>query len=313
MNAIEIESLSKTYRKGRRPAVRAGAGIDLTVEAGQVFGLLGPNGAGKTTTIKMMCGLVRPSSGTVRLNGYDVARHRSQAMAQIGVVLEGTRNVYWRLSAWQNLIYFGRLKGQRGDAFRSRAEWLLKSFDLWDRRNDEVREFSRGMQQKVAVACALVADAPIILLDEPTLGLDVQAARLVKTWIGQLASENGKTVVLTTHQIDMAQELCQRVAIVSAGRVVADGPIDELLGRFESDSYEVRLEGRLDGYEDAFRDLTITEEGGETVLSGPIPDQAELHRVLARVQELGLPLVSVGRVLPDLEDVFVQMLEEEKD
>ena len=312
MNAIEIESLSKTYRKSRRP-MNAVAGIDLSVEAGQVFGLLGPNGAGKTTTIKMMCGLVTPSSGSVRLNGYDVARQRRHAMAQIGVVLEGTRNVYWRLSTWQNLLYFGRLKGQRGDAFRSRAEWLIKNFDLWDRRNDEVRELSRGMQQKVAVACALVADAPIILLDEPTLGLDVQAARLVKKWIGQLVAESGKTVVLTTHQIDMAQELCQRVAIMSGGRIVSDGPVDELLGRFESDSYQVRLDGRLDGQEHAFGDLTITEVDGETVLSGPIADQAELHRVLDRVRELGLPLVSVGRIVPDLEEVFVQMLEEEKD
>ena len=120
------------------------------------MGLLGPNGAGKTTTIKMMCGQIRPTSGLTRLNGHHVASDRGQAMRQIGAILEGTRNVYWRLSAWENLVYFGGLKGVGRRALRSRAEWLLRGLDLWDRRKTEVREFSRGMQQKVAIACALI-------------------------------------------------------------------------------------------------------------------------------------------------------------
>ena len=204
MYAIEIESLSKTYNKGKRAQVRAVQVLSFAVLAGQVFGFLGPNGAGKTTTIKMLCGLVTPTSGTARLNGYDVARQRGEAMRQFGVVLEGTRSVYRRLSAWENLQYFGRLKGRRGRGLKSRAEWLLGELDLWERRKEQVRELSRGMQQKVAIACALIADPPIVLLDEPTLGLDVQSARTVKTWIRRLASEQGKTVLLTTHQLDMA-------------------------------------------------------------------------------------------------------------
>ena len=139
----------------------------------------------------MICGLVIPTTGRVRVNGYDVARERSMAMRQIGAVLEGTRNVYWRLSAWENLMYFGRLKGYRGKALSDHAEQLLRGLDLWERRNDRVRMFSRGMQQKVAIACALVANPPIILLDEPTLGLDVQASRTVRDWIAKLAREQG--------------------------------------------------------------------------------------------------------------------------
>ena len=134
-------------------------------------------------------------------------------MHQIGAVLEGTRNIHWALSAWDNLIYYGHLKGVSGRKLADRAEKLLREMELWDRRNDLVRVFSRGMQQKIAVACALVADPPIILLDEPTLGLDVQAARTVKSLVGRLSNEYGKTVVLTTHQLDMAQTICDRMVM----------------------------------------------------------------------------------------------------
>ena len=205
--AIEIESLSKTYYKRNKSVTKAVDNLNLSVPAGHVFGFLGANGAGKTTTIKMICGLVTPTTGRVHVNGYDVAREHSMAMRQIGAVLEGTRNVYWRLTAWQNLLYFGRLKGCRGEGLKVRAEQLLRELDLWERRNDSIRTFSRGMQQKVAIACALISDPPIILLDEPTLGLDYQASRTVKAWIAQLANDQGKTVVLTTHQVDMAQSL----------------------------------------------------------------------------------------------------------
>ena len=135
-------------------------------------------------------------------NGYNVAREHSIAMQQLGAVLEGTRNVYWRLTAWENLMYFGRLRGYYGKKLAIRAEQILRELDLWDRRKDLVRTFSRGMQQKVAIACSLITDPPIVLLDEPTLGLDIQASRTVKEWITLLAREQNKTVVLTTHQLD---------------------------------------------------------------------------------------------------------------
>ncbi len=147
--AVEVEDLRKTFG-GRDRRVVAVDGLSLRIPAAHVFGFLGPNGAGKTTTIKMMLGLVRPDGGHTRLNGHDVARDRAGAMRQVGAVLEGSRNVYWGLSAWQNLMYFGRLKGQRGRDIAPRAERLLGDLALWDRRDDPVGTFSRGMQQKVA-------------------------------------------------------------------------------------------------------------------------------------------------------------------
>src|SRR5690348_15127347 len=165
---IELENISKTYRGPKKTTITAVDNLTLAIGGSQVFGVLGTNGAGKTTTIKMACGLITPTTGTIRLNGYDVVHQRRQAMHQIGAVLEGTRNIYWRLSAWQNLMYFGRLKGCWGKELAREAERLLRELDLWERRRDPIRTFSRGMQQKVAIACSLIADPPIVLLDEPT-------------------------------------------------------------------------------------------------------------------------------------------------
>ena len=302
-----MDRLSKRYpRRGRQP-IMAVDDLSLRVEAGQVFGFLGHNGAGKTTAIKMLCGLVRPTSGSVRLNGYDVVRQRGKAMRQIGAVLEGTRNVYWRLSAWDNLMYFGRLKGCGGKETRGRAETLLRDLDLWDRRGDEVRTFSRGMQQKVAIACALVADPPIVVLDEPTLGLDVEASRSVQAWVQALARDRGKTVLLTTHQLSMAQAVCHRVAIMANGKLMANRPPGELLALFAGELYEIRIAGSLNGLGAAFDGFAITEDGRETVLRGPIDGHEALRCVLRKIDRLGLPIISTTRSDPDLEEVFMRI------
>ena len=309
--AFELTALSKIYGRGKETPVRAVEDLSLSVPTGQVVGLLGPNGAGKTTTIKMMCGLVTPTSGRVHLNGYDVARERPMAVRQVGAVLEGARNVYWSLSAWQNLLYFGRLKGLPRKLIAPRAESLLRSLDLWERRHQAVGGFSRGMQQKVAIAAALIADPPILLLDEPTLGLDVQTARTVKHWIARLAHEQGKTIVLTTHQLALAQELCDRIAILHQGHLLTDLPVRELLDRFHRDLYEIRLGSPLDPGAVPWLDgFSVTQEEGGSSIRGPIPDQDRLYDLLAQVRALNLPLLAVERVEPSLEDVFFQLLGE---
>ena len=311
--AIEIESLSKTYvRRGKAP-ICAVEPLNLAIAPGQIFGFLGANGAGKTTTIKMICGLITPTTGQVQVNGYNVLHQRSAAMHQIGAVLEGTRNVYWRMSAWDNLMYFGHLKGHWGHDLQTRAEQLLRDLELWDRRKDSVRLFSRGMQQKVAIACALVSDPPIVLLDEPTLGLDVQASRTVKQWISTLARERGKTIILTTHQLDTAQELCDRVAIMSKGTLLTDKPLPELLSLFKHEYYQLRVKGLVEPEQRYhFDGFTIEVENDETVISGEIAHQASLYDYLARIKNLGLPLLQVTRLEPNLENIFVQLIDEQK-
>lgn len=309
--AIEITSLSKTYSARNKSTVKAVNDLNLSVPNGQIFGFLGSNGAGKTTTIKMICGLITPTTGQVLVNGYNIARERSVAMRQLGVVLEGTRNIYWRLTAWQNMMYFGHLKDQWGKPLAQRAEQLLRDLDLWERRNDTIRTFSRGMQQKVAIACALITDPMVVLLDEPTLGLDVQASAVMKKWIFKLAKEQGKTVVLTTHQLDMAEELCDRVAIMRKGNLLVDKPLNSLLHLFRQEHYEIRVKGMLNETQSAcFDDLSASYSDGETVLTGSISGQKVLHKYLDIIKDLDVPLLSVQRIEPNLEDVFVQLLTE---
>ena len=306
---IRIEGLSKTYRRRRKPDVLAVDGLTLSVDRGQIFGFLGPNGAGKTTTIKMICGLITPDTGTVHVNGHDILSQRSSVMKEIGVVLEGTRNVYWRLTAWENLMYFGRLKGKSARETRERGEMLFRDLEIWDRRKDPVRTFSRGMQQKVAIASALIADPPIVLLDEPTLGLDVPSSRTVKQWVARLAREEGKTVILTTHQLQMAEELCDRVAIMRSGRLLANEPVAKLLELSGDQVYRIRLVGRMSKAQLAdFPGLDAQEDNGHTTLSGPISDQETLYRMLEQARKTGLPLHSVTRSEPDLEEVFMRTL-----
>lgn len=308
--AIELRGLAKTFGHGNH-AVVAVKPVTLSVPAGQVFGLLGPNGAGKTTTIKMIAGLLTPTAGTALITGFDVRKRRPQAVSQIGAVLEGSRNIYWSLSAMQNLVYFGRLKGLRANDIRPRGESLLRELGLWERRDQPVGGFSRGMQQKVAVAAALVTDPPVVLLDEPTIGLDVEAARTVREWVIRLARQEGKTIILTTHQLDMAQELCDRIAVIRSGDIVTDLPTGELRNRYAENRYEIRLplpalpDGIVDGAS------TVTVEDGQTVILLPTEDQDALRTLLTRLAAAQLPVASVNPLRPSLEEVFVRLVREE--
>jgi ABC-2 type transport system ATP-binding protein len=306
--AIELTGLTKRYRRGR-DLFTAVDDVTLRVPAGQVIGLLGPNGAGKTTTIKMVCGLILPSAGTIRLNGYDVGRQRAAAVRQIGAVLEGSRNVYWPLSAWQNLLYFGRLKGLRGGEIRPRAQRLLSDLGLRERRHETVGSYSRGMQQKVAVAAALITDPPILLLDEPTIGLDVEAARTVKDWIAHLARDQGKTILLTTHQLAIAQELAGRIAVIRDGRIIADLPTPELLARYAEDRFEVRTARTRSELPGVLPPGTQVEQEQDTTrILLPDADQAVLYKVLDGLRAANLPLLSVSQAQPGLEEVFLRLI-----
>jgi len=310
---IQIDDLTKIYKPKSKQPLIAVDHLNLTVKSGQVFGFLGANGAGKTTTIKMICGLIEPTGGHITLNGYTI-KDRAHYMRQIGAVLEGTRNVYWRLSALENIMYFGRLKGIPAREIRERAETLLKELDLWERKDDKIRAFSRGMQQKVAIACALISDPPIILLDEPTLGLDVKAAHTVKQWIHQLAQEQHKTVILTTHHLDMAQEVCHRVAIINKGKLITNQPTHELLNLFRKQFYEIRIRGDLNGIHSQFDGrMSISEDNGHTILTGEINNEGELYQIIDLLKAHHIALVAVNPVEPNLEDIFINMIDSQED
>src|SRR5690625_919904 len=199
MPSIVVEDLRKSYRKRRGgEVVKAVDGVSFEVAKGEVLGLLGPNGAGKTTTIKMICGLIRPDSGRVSVLGIDNRHDRQKALRHISAVLEGNRNLYWRLTVRENMEYFAGNRGRSRRAVKGRIDDLLGSFDLKGKENELVNSLSRGMQQKLAIAVAMLADTEVLLLDEPTLGLGVETAHEGRGHLRRIASEEGNAGLMRT-------------------------------------------------------------------------------------------------------------------
>ncbi|HEY9696571.1 MAG TPA: ABC transporter ATP-binding protein [Trichocoleus sp.] len=241
---LEARHLRKVYSERGKTTV-AVQNVSLSIAAREVLAFLGPNGAGKTTTIKMIAGLILPDAGSVKVDGRDPHRD-SWALRSIGAVLEGNRNVYWRLTPEENLEYFGVLRGLSQKVARQRGRELLERFGLIDKRRAMVQSLSRGMQQKLAIAVALIHDPQLLLLDEPTLGLDVEATQAVKQLVREIAQE-GRAILLTTHQLDIAEELSDRVAIINQGAIVVEEPTSELIRQFSGTTYTIELEQPLSG------------------------------------------------------------------
>jgi len=231
LEAIAVEGLTKRF--GRFPAIE---GLTFTCARGEVLGLLGPNGAGKTTTLRVLSTVLRPTCGTARVLGYDVVRQAGEVRRSIGVLTEHS-GLYGRLTPRELLWYFGRLYGLPDSLLAKRVSALLEALDLGDAADRTAEGLSRGTRQKVALARALVHDPPVLLLDEPTFGLDLFAARQVREFIRQFREE-GRAVLLSTHLMEEAERLCDRVAILNHGRLIALGTLEELrrssgLGRLE--------------------------------------------------------------------------------
>jgi ABC-2 type transport system ATP-binding protein len=231
--AIEANGLTKDFEKGRRTlwqrmrrepdrreTFRAVDGVDLRVEEGEVFGILGPNGAGKTTTMRMLATLLEPTSGTATVLGHDLVRDARAIRRRLGAVLSGERSLYWKLTARENLEYFAALYHVPPREAGARIAAILEVVHLTDRADDYVEKFSTGMRQRLVLARALLPAPALLLLDEPTVGLDPQAARDLRDRVLMLRDE-GRTVLLTTHYMEEADQLCDRIAIVDHGRIVA--------------------------------------------------------------------------------------------
>ena len=218
---IELHDLCKKY--GTKCAV---SNVNLSVFGGEVFGFLGPNGAGKTTTIKMIVGLLQPTAGEVKVGGYDIVKQPLQAKFSSGFVPD-TPNLYSKLSARELLRFVGDLYSMEGRQISRRIEELLRLFSLDDVGDNLIDSYSHGMQQKTALAAALMHDPKVLVLDEPTVGLDPKSARLIKDILRQMA-ERGTAVFLSTHILEIAERMCDRIGIINAGKLIAAGTMDEL-------------------------------------------------------------------------------------
>jgi ABC-2 type transport system ATP-binding protein len=319
---VEAIDLHRTYKtttgtfRRRSLEVEAVRGVSFEIREGELFGLLGPNGAGKTTTIKMLITLLIPTSGRALVLGHDVVEDSRWVRERIGYVFGGDRGLYERLSGLDNLRYFAELYGVEPKRQRARIDELLALVGLDGREKERVEGYSRGMRQRLHIARGLLHDPPVIFLDEPTIGVDPVGARELRATIGNLKAA-GKTVLLTTHYMFEADALCDRIAVIAKGRIVAEGTPRELKTQVsEGIVVEVEVYGIEDEAVDALRAID-----GVTSVAVEDQDQAQVvvvqaavgheptHAILGRLQG-----VSLGRVTtrePTLEDAYVALVTEQ--
>jgi len=307
--AIYVDGLTKTFGSGES-AVTAVEDVSFAVEPGEVVGLLGPNGAGKTTTIKSILGLVLPDEGTVRVHGIDVHAHPRAAYEYVDAMLEGARNDYWRLTVRENLRYFAAIRGQDPDAVADRHEKLLEHLDLAEKADTAVRDLSRGMKQKVSLASVLAGDISVAFLDEPTLGLDIESSLKLRTELRRLAEEHGLTLMISSHDMDVIEDVCDRVIIMNEGRVVVDDTVEGLLTDFETKGYQITVRGGTDAVLSDLREgfnLTDVHHTTDRLRFEVAADSETFYRLTDAMEAHSLDVTNVETVQPDLAKAFVKM------
>ncbi len=293
--------------------------MNLGIPKGTLFGLLGPNGAGKTTMIKLLSTLLLPEEGTAYVNGFDITKQANQVRSSIGVVTGGERGLYWRLTGRENLLFFARLYGVREDKARPRIDELLKLVELDDRANDNVEKYSRGMKQRLHLIRGLVHDPPILLMDEPTLGLDPNSAVVIREFIKEkLQKDQGKTILLTTHYMEEADQLCDQIAVIDHGKIIAHGTPGELKANIRKiDVLRINATGVPPSLTSDLKPI----QGIEEVRVTPIDPVAGLTEILIHTQnaeealphltetmvKLGVRIRLIEQSKPSLEDVFISL------
>jgi ABC-2 type transport system ATP-binding protein len=305
--AIRVEKLTRDFE-----TVRAVDKLSLEVPSGIIFGFLGPNGAGKTTTINLLLGLLEPTSGRAEVLGFDTRTHADEVRTRTGALLEHP-GLYEQLSAEDNLEFYGRVWRLPATERRARVKELLTHMGLWERREEPVRKWSRGMKQKLALARALLHRPPLVLLDEPTAGLDVVAAATVRDNLETLVAREGVTVFLTTHNMAEAERLCGQVAVIREGKLVAVGHPDALRAR--AGSPRVQIFGR--GFDDKVLDLLracpeVVAAGVQNEhLAIDLREGAGVAPLVSLLVGAGVQVEEVRRGRASLEEVFLTLMDED--
>jgi len=326
--AVEARQLSRDYVSSKRSyligkktitVIKALDCIDFEIKDGELFGLLGPNGAGKTTTVKILCTLLEPTSGHAFVKGYDVVKDAAKVRKIVNMVAGGERMLYYRLTGRENLEYFAELYDVPKKEIASRVNSLLELVGLSERADDEVEKYSKGMKQRLQICRGLINDPEVLYLDEPTLGLDVNIAKDIRKFIREkIVNEQGKTVLLTTHYMYEAEELCDRVGFLNKGKLVAVGRSEELKRKMPSGfSMEVLVtrltKEAIEGLRllEPVKNVLTTAYEGETEdekidrLIINVDSERTAPEVLNYLSSMGCRVISVNIRGPTLEDLFM--------
>ena len=307
MPAVDVQEIRRVFTPRKREPVVALDGVSLAIPAGEVHGLLGPNGAGKTTLVKILSTVLLPSGGRAFVGGHDVVTETEAVRPLIGIVFGGERGLYTRLSARQNLEYWGALYRLSGAQIKQRSAELLERVGLTERADQRVEEFSRGMKQRLHLARGLMGDARVLFLDEPTTGMDPLAAREFRALINQLKGE-GRTILLTTHDMVEAETVCDRVTLIDRGRILAtETPrsLGSLISRFQRIDVEDAPREVLEAIRaiDGVSSVTTLEDGTVRI---EVHEEGATTLVLKELVDVGVTAVKTS--LPSLEEVYVQVI-----
>ncbi|MFC6906949.1 ABC transporter ATP-binding protein [Halalkalicoccus tibetensis] len=311
--AIEVDGLTKTFGSSDDSVV-AVEDVSFTIHPGSVVGVLGPNGAGKTTTIKSILGLIRPDKGTVYIDGVNIAERPQEAFSRVDAMLEGARNDYWRLTIRENLRYFATIGGDNPDVVADRHDRLLNKLDLAEKADEPVRDLSRGMKQKVSLASVLASDVSVAFLDEPTLGLDIESSLTLRQELGRIVEDRGLTVVLSSHDMDVIEDVCDRVIIMNDGQIIVDNEVEELLEKVETQRYRITVReasqkamSTLDGrYQ-----ITNCERFDKRTRFELTATNEIFYQLTRDLEQADLTLDTIETIQPDLEEIFLEITEED--
>lgn len=303
MIAINVVNLTKIYRT-KNHIIKAVNSLNFDVEKGQIFALVGPNGAGKTTTIKIILNLVLPTSGYVLNNGF-----------KMGAVLEGSRNIYLRLTPLENLYYFGALRGVSFSQLKKMVGELIEKYGLSEKRDSTTQELSRGMQQKVAMMVALIHSPDLLILDEPTLGLDVASSEHIKKEIINLKKQ-GITIILTSHQLELVEEIADRIGIIIDGELKELDTPHNLKKKFTSElAYQIDLIGpHLEAIQKIFgANSIITKENDIIHIKVSLSDYRKLYPLITKLAQLEVNILKIERIECSLKNIYLKLLKHDDD
>jgi len=301
MNALTITGLEKTYDKG----MRALKGIDLAVPEGDFFALLGPNGAGKSTAIGIICSLVNKTAGSVKVFDHDIDQHKEAAKASIGLVpQEFNFNVFEPvLPTILNVAGYNGI--QRSEAL-DRAEYYLKKLDLWDKRKSAARELSGGMKRRLMIARALVHKPRLLILDEPTAGVDLEIRRSMWEFLTELNEQHGTTIILTTHYLEEAEALCRNVAIIDHGEIVEQGAVSQLLSRSMLETFVLDTRGHPDILP-SMEPFTVRRRDAERI-EVDVPKGETVNSMFQKLSDLDIQVTSLRNKSNRLEEFFIRLV-----